>query len=472
MDKLLLLLLIVFSIFTTGHVLLNKRDPRAALVWIILCLAIPGVGALFYWLLGINRVRNRARGWQQDGHGMYWHEESLQDCKECELNSVSQQLALPLLRLSDSVTRKPLVDGNSVDPLVNGDKAYPAMLEAIRKAESLVYLSTYIFDSGAIGNQFATALKAAAERGVDVRVLVDALGERYSVPTARRLFRDSKVRYIRFLPPSLTGQGIHLHLRNHRKILVIDGTIAFTGGMNISARHLLRGRHLRKTKDIHFSVHGPVVAQIQETFLEDWYFATREPFEQVSEPPQEVSGSAMCRGISAGPNEEYETLSWLYVGALNAANHSVRIMTPYFVPDRPLISAINAASLRGVQVEIVLPAKNNLPFVGWASWAFMWEMLQHGTRIFLDPPPFNHSKLLLVDDYYILLGSSNMDPRSMRLNFEFNLEVVDPVLSESLTSYFDQIRKHSKELSLQDVDSRSLAVKLRDAFCKLFTPYL
>jgi cardiolipin synthase len=467
-------ILAAFSLFSAGHALLHKRDPRAALGWIVLCLALPGIGAAIYWLLGVNRIRTLARYWQASGKGMHGPEPDhclwLADMA-ADLPFRAENYAA-LLSLADAVTRRPLLQGNRIIPLHNGEEAYPAMLEAIGRARSSIYLSTYIFDTDATGRKFMESLRAAAARGVDVLVLVDALGERYSFPPARWLLRGSGVRVSRFLPPSLSERGIHLNLRNHRKLLIIDDSTGFTGGMNIGDRHLAERDDPRRVLDIHFRVEGPVVRQMQEAFLEDWQFTTGETIPDMAYPEGIAESKAFCRGISAGPNEDFEKLTWIVIGALDCARRHVRIMTPYLIPDRPLVSAINAASLRGVIVEILLPGKNNLPYVSWATRAYLWELLRYGTRIYFQPPPFIHSKFLLVDDHYALIGSANLDPRSLRLNFEFNLEVYDRELNASLGRHFDDLRRQAREISLAEVDGRPLPLKLRDSFAKLFSPYL
>ncbi|BCR03005.1 cardiolipin synthase [Desulfuromonas versatilis] len=466
------LVLSLAGLLSAGHALLHKRDPRAALGWIVMCLALPGVGMGLYWLLGVNRIRTRARDLQSQGST--WFEPSL--CawsrESAEQYPFRAENFATLLHLSDAVTRRPLLQGNHIEPLHNGEQAYPAMLEAIAGARQSILLSTYIFESNPTGRRFTDALAEAAARGVEVKVLIDGLGERYSFPPARRLLQGSRVRVARFLPPSLSGHGIHLNLRNHRKLLVVDGVLGFSGGMNIGDRHLAESSDPRRVVDIHFRVQGPVVGQMREAFLEDWQLATGEGFHQEKPPAVAAGGQAFCRGISAGPNEDFEKLPWILTGALNCARRRLRIMTPYFVPDRFLIAAINAAALRGVTVEIVLPARNNLPYVAWATRSYLWELLLYNVRIFYQPPPFVHSKLLLVDDDYALVGTANLDPRSLRLNFEFCLEVYDRNCNRQLAAHFDTVRAASRQVLLADVDGRPLPVKLRDAFAKLFSPYL
>jgi cardiolipin synthase len=469
MLTLLTVILWGISIFSAGHALLTKHDPRAALGWIIACLALPGFGAVGYWLLGVNRIRSKARELQTQGQGLHW----IKPVQAPLATALCSPATSCLLKLSNEVTRRPLTCDNRVEVLHNGEQAYPAMLDAIRAATDTLFFSSYIFQADQTGRLFVRELTAAAARGVDVRVLVDAFGERYSLPRVRKLFRGSRVKVASFLPPSLSRRNLYLNMRNHRKLLIADSRCGFTGGMNIWDRHLAAIKNNpRRVIDMHFRLQGPVCAQLREAFLEDWHFATNEVrlFKQWPETPK--SGSACCRGISAGPNEIHEKLNWILIGALSCARQRVRIMTPYFIPSRAQLAAINTAALRGVQVEVLLPKKNNLPFVDWASRAYLWELLAHGTRAYYQPPPFVHSKMLLVDDEYALIGSANFDPRSLRLNFEFNVEIVDRELTGELIEHFDQCRALSDEVTRQELDQRSLPERLRNSFCKLLSPYL
>lgn len=476
-----LIALYTISTLAALHVLLHKRDPRAALLWIVVCLGVPGVGVVLYLLLGMNRIRTRALNWQDSGQGMHPVSSSHAYEPPATLQQPYATQNYQLLRqLSDRVARRPLLAGNRLQLLHNGDAAYPAMLDAIATAQHNIALSTYIFDTHTSGRQFVAALCAAAERGVEVRVLIDGLGELYAWPRAHTLFRGSKVHVARFLPVALQRRGIHFNLRNHRKLLIIDGETGFTGGMNISQRHLqslpndhsLKPWDRERVIDIHFKVEGPVVGQMQEAFREDWHFATGETFRGRNYPSPLTDGNCLCRGISAGPNEEYEKLVWIIVGILNCARKRVSIMTPYFIPDRVLVSALIAAQLRGVNVEIVLPQKNNLPYVHWASRGALRELLEYDIKLYYQPPPFVHSKMVLMDDYYALIGSANIDPRSQRLNFEFVLELYDLHINKELRDHFSGVCGNARRITLAEIEARSLAAKLRDNFFRLFSPFL
>jgi cardiolipin synthase len=472
----LALILFAFGIFSAGHALLFKRDSRSALGWFVVCLFLPGFGALGYWFLGINRIRSKARRWQARGRMHFFEWASDDPGEEVPFPPHLRRENFSAQRsLSDAVTRRPLVSGNQLTLLHNGDEADPAMLAAIEGAEQSVYLSSYIFADDQSGQSFCDALQRAAARGVDVRVLVDALGERYFWPPIHRRLDKLGIRYARFLPFSLASWGFFINLRNHRKLLIVDNRVGFTGGMNIGDRHLLANPALpNRVVDLHFQISGPVVGQMQEAFFEDWYFATGEaPKKPLTSPPPLADGEAFCRGISAGPNEDFETLTWIIVGALNSARKRVCIMTPYFIPDRALTIALCAAALRGVLVEIILPQQNNLSFVHWASQDYLAELIEHKVRVFYQPPPFVHSKMLIMDHHYALIGSANIDPRSLRLNFEFNIELFDQAgACTALIQYFDAARAVSAPVAAAKIKAMPLWIRLRNGYAKIFSPYL
>jgi cardiolipin synthase A/B len=465
---LLILFLITLAILSAGHALINKRDPRSALGWIVACIAIPIFGPLLYWGLGVNRIYSRAKRWHREAV-------ELKPRPDRPTQSISYPLppelgALKELRLlSDRVVSTPLHPGNTVIPLENGEEAYPAMISAIDKAVSSVHLCTYIFDGDVTGRRFADALTAAARRGVEVRVIVDSLGQRYSKPTAHELLKRSEVQFRSFLP---LRPGGYLNLRNHRKILVVDGIIGFTGGMNIGNRHMV-SRSPKAVEDLHFQVNGPVVADLQRTFVEDWLFAKGSPLNGGQYFPEIApAGSALVRAVSDGPDKDFRKLHWIILGAISCARRRVTIVTPYFIPDRGLISALITAALRGVQITLVLPEVNNLPYVQWASYSYLWELLQQGVRIYSQPGPFVHTKFMVVDRSWSLIGSGNLDPRSLRLNFEFNLEIYDLHFARTLEQRCTSALANAREITLEEMDGRSLPVKVRDATAKLFSPYL
>jgi cardiolipin synthase len=454
------------AVATAGHALLWKRDPRAALGWITICLAVPIVGPFFYFVFGINRIQTRAQELPLPA-----------GTPDGDPSEGSRRQHLPrefseLAGIGDAVSRFELTTGNRIEALHNGEQAYPAMIEAIDEADSHVFLSTYIFQTNRSGLQIIDALARATERGVDVRVAVDGIGERYSRPRASRLLVKRGVPVARFIPPRLLPPTLHINLRNHRKILVADGEVAFTGGINIGDRHLAdRTDNPDRVVDVHFRLEGPVVAQLQQVFLDSWAFMTRQPVEHFPAGGSKI-GSAICRTIVEGPDEDLDKLLNVLMAAVSAARKQVAIMTPYFVPPRELVGALKAAAMRGVEVVVVIPGTNNLPFVDWASRNLLWELLERGVRVYEQPPPFVHSKLLLVDRHYVQVGSANIDPRSLRLNFELVVEVYDRDFAAVIDSHFTSVIQGSRDITLDEVDSRTLPIRIRDALAWLLSPYL
>ncbi|MCZ7650668.1 MAG: phospholipase D-like domain-containing protein [Thermoanaerobaculia bacterium] len=458
---------LALAAFAAGHALLYKRDVRAAIGWVGLVLLVPLLGGLLYLTLGVNRIRRRAAGLPQDRL-----RPATGGRRPARAEEVGEPLAA-LARLGERVNPLPLLSGNRVTPLLDGDEAYPAMLAAIDGAQRSVGLATYIFDRDPVGRRFLAALARAVGRGVEVRVLVDAVGLRYSWPAMDRELRRAGVPVARFLPTRLPWKIPYANLRNHRKLLVVDGRRAFTGGMNLRHGHLLGDRPRHPVQDLHFGVEGPAVAELQELFVHDWQFTTREALGGEGWfPPLPERGPVVARVIADGPDEDFDRLRWTLLGALAVATRSVSVVTPYFLPDQALITALGVAALRGVEVDILLPEQNNLRLVQWAAEAQLWQVLERGCRVHLTPPPFDHSKLLLVDEGWALVGSANWDPRSLRLNFEVGVECYDAALGRRLAGIVAAKRSAAREVSLAELDARPLAVRLRDGLARLLSPYL
>ncbi|GAB3672072.1 phospholipase D-like domain-containing protein [Salinisphaera aquimarina] len=459
------------AIAASVHALLTRETPSSALGWIGVSMLFPPVGPLLYYMFGVNRVRIRARRLDAASrHGLGAHRPGA----NAELRDYSAMLdrrRLGLAGAGDRLSAWPVVPGNMVDVLHNGEQAYPPMLEAIERARRFVYLTTYILETNRVGKRFIAALARAADRGVDVRVLVDGVGEYYAWPGRRpvRLLHKRGVAAARFLPPRLFPPSLRINLRNHRKILVTDAGIAFTGGMNIGDRHM--ASQPGGTEDMHFRFAGPIVRQLEAVFLSDWAFATGKQT-GISRRHLPEIGQAACRSVENGPTRDTERLATLLQTAVSSARHRILIMTPYFLPGPGLVGALQTAALRGLDVSIVLPAKNNLPFVEWASRHGLSELMLRGVKIYYRPPPFAHTKLFVIDGDYALVGSPNLDPRSLRLNFELAIEIFDAAGVGRLAEHIDTTIERSHVYTLKALRRRRWPTRLRDSFFWLFSPYL
>lgn len=467
----------MLALLCVGHIVLTKRDVRSAAGWAGLVLLVPLVGGVLYYGFGINRIRRRA--------GRVRQSEALATGYTREMLAARQDLAPlpgeiplslhPLAVAGRTLTGMPLEGGNRIDVLEQGDAAYPAMLEAIAGAQSTVFLQTYIFEFDRAGRPFVDALADAQARGVEVRVLVDAVGVRYGRPAIHRVLATRGIPTARFLPSLFPVANPYLNLRNHRKLLLVDGQVAFTGGMNIREGHWLGldppPRYL--VQDTHFRVAGPVVRQLMTTAAFDWQFVTRERLDGPGWfPDLPPAGRTVARALPDGPDEDLDVLQLAILGAVARADRTIRIATPYFLPDLTLLDALRVAALRGVRVDLLLPERNNLRLVQWASTPRLSDLLSWGCRVWYGLPPFDHTKVLVVDGAWSLIGSANLDPRSLRLNFECNLECYDPALAGQLERLVGDRMASGRRITVEELARRPLPVRLRDGLAWLASPYL
>ncbi|MDP8996021.1 MAG: phospholipase D-like domain-containing protein [Pseudomonadota bacterium] len=453
---------LLVSATVTIHVLLHKRNVQSAIGWIGLAWLTPFIGALLYFAFGINRVQRRA---------LILRRASKKPGEKMLSNTSSTEPFGSLKTTIGALTQQNLMTANISMPLHDGDDAYPLMLAAINNAKRTIALTSYIFRSDRIGHEFIDALANAVNRGVLVRVLLDGFGSGIFLATSYRHFRKQGVPVAQFMNSILPWKMQFLNLRLHKKVLVIDCQTAFVGGLNIAAENTSRPRHKVIVRDTHFKMSGSVVEQITSDFINDWLFATGEQLDEtiwISET-REI-GTVLSRVIVSGPDQDADKLSLVLLSAISTAQKSIKIATPYFLPDEGLITALQLAATRGVDVRIVIPLHSNHTPMDWAMNAHVGPLLLAGCRIWKAPLPFDHSKLMIVDNTWCLFGSPNWDTRSLRLNFEMAIEAYDPKLAAQLSFIIEQ--SSVTPLTLRDLEARSLFVKCRDAATRLLMPYL
>ena len=453
---------LLLAVATTVHVLLTKREVASAVGWIALCWFAPISGSIGYALLGVNRVQTRARGARPD-RGRLPRDSTPAPGDDGHLAALTRGI--------DRITRRPMTDGNAVTTFSNGDEAYPAMLAAIAAARHSVGLSSYIFDDDESGGRFIDALVAAHGRGIAVRVLIDGIGGGWLLSRAFHALRRQGIPAARFLHSPLPWRMPFLNLRSHKKILVVDGTVGFTGGLNIADANVLATRPRHPVQDTHFRLEGPVVAQLTAAFAQDWRFAAHEDLSGPAWfPGPAPRGTAAARVIESGPDEDIEKVEFAVLQAIACARERVVVMSPYFLPDERLVTALSLAAMRGVTVDVVVPTRSNRVVVDWGTRANSGPLLKDGVRIWRSPEPFRHSKAMVVDADWCLVGSANWDMRSFRLNFELCVEVRDRALAETLVAL---VRANSgPALTEAALARRSLPIRLRDAASRLLLPYL
>ena len=461
---------ISLCLVTSLHVLMFKENERTSLAWIGLVILSPILGSLFYWLFGINRIKRLA----QKKHPPTCKQELRQQEKLLKFHHLPKNWH-PAIIAGYNIHPVNYVADNRVEPLINGDKAYPAMIQSINSAKQYIVLSSYIFDDDSLGRQFVDALAKAHQRGVIVNVLLDGVGIGYSWHQTDKALKKRGVKTARFLPAISFTSIRFINLRNHRKILCVDGEVAYIGGMNVSKNNVVKSA-IHPIDDIHFKVSGPVIDQISQVFIEDWFFAAGEliqfPRYKPNTQGQTNDKSVVARVIQDGPDEDHNKIRWALINALGCAQTNVKIMTPYFIPDQTLMAALHAAALRGVSVEIIVPQHSDIPFLDWVMDANFSRIIEHGIRIYKNKRPFDHSKIVIIDEIWSFIGSTNWDARSLELNFEINLECFDTSLNAKLTEFFILKKQNATPVIENEINDLPSYKKIRNKLFRLFSPYL
>jgi cardiolipin synthase len=479
---------IVAFLLVAGHCLRHHRESTSALLWIFTACFIPIIGPLLYLGFGINRIPVKA--WHKHRSDQeFLSERKAREDEAMPLNywravhdSLAAEPAGTFARelnsaMNTMLSEYPLLGGNHIQPLVTGNQAYPAMLEAISSAKNHVHLQTFIIGNDHIGRQFLDLLKEKASAGVTVRFLYDRFGSTHAVfgGLVRKYTGIPNMQVVGWTQANPIKRQFQINLRNHRKVLVIDGKKAFMGGINIAANNVTMPG-IPPIRDYHFMIEGPIVQELQYSFLRDWYFMTDEdPEILLSEsnfPHTPATGGNLVRVINGGPTAELEVLSDIFFTAIVSARKQLIAVTPYFVPTLDIVRAFRSAALRGVDVRLIVPKENNHVYAGMAGRALYDDLLSSGVRIFERRTPFLHAKALIVDDTLTIVGTANLDARSMRLNYETNIAVYDSTFADKMKRIAIEEISLSDEIELFAWRSRPAIQRLAENFCSLLTPIL
>ncbi len=463
------LLYLTLQILVTGHIICRKDDVKSSFGWIGLVWLAPLLGSIFYVIFGINRIRRKALSLRNKGPDIF----TITGKTEEEIQKEIPRPFLQLLRLGYKVHPQRFALGNYAKAYVNGDEAYPAMCKLIAGAKKEVLMQSYIFNNDRAGQLFIDAFKQAVRNGAKVKVLVDGVGLNYSKPTiAAALKRLKGVEFGVFLPSKSPVTLPFVNLRNHRKILIVDGKEAVFGGMNVAEGNLLQTNPKEPIADITFYVRGPVVDQMSRVFEEDWIFSGKKHFIPASfRADGPLPGNMPARIIPDGPDADYGKIEQMMLGALSCAQKTVQIVTPYFLPENEMLTSLELAAMRGIEVEIILPSKSNIFGMDGAMRANFARLLKKGVKIYRTRPPFDHSKIMLVDGAWLFVGSANWDVRSFKLNFECNLECMDTALAQQVAHVIAHKKSNARTERLEDHHHPPLWRTLIDNSLRLLTPY-
>lgn len=468
----LYLALVVTTVYT---VLFERRDPVRAISWIAVVVMIPGIGMILFIFFGQNYRKQKI-----------FNRKEIKDLRQIEILSDKQigridDWQLPqiqkhndIIKLLLSNSKSLLTVNNSIEVLHNGKNTFEAIKKALHEARHSIHLEYYIIEADDLGWQIADILCEKAAEGVEVRLLYDDVGS-WSLPRKyTKKLHEAGVELAKFMPvvfPWLTSKA---NYRNHRKVIVIDGILGFTGGLNIADRYI-HGTKRGIWRDTHLRIEGPAVRMLQMTFITDWYFSSKILLKNRAKYFPEaklVVGHSAVQIALSGPDSPYAAIMQAFFAAITSAKHHIYISTPYFLPGESLLTAIKVASMSGIDVRIMLPLHSDTVLVHWASRSYFTELLEAKVGVYLYRKGFNHSKLLTIDSSFCSVGSANMDERSFVDNFEITAMIYDEDIAEELEMAFLEDLKNCQKLSLHGWENRKQKDNFKEAAARLFSPLL
>jgi len=457
-------------------ILRRPREPRAMFAWILALLLLPFVGLLAYLLAGDPRFkrtrRKRHRRQKRISRSLRRQIEAMrkrfgEDATEEE--RALAEIAEVAVRTSDYM----LTTGNQVDIYFEDDDNFNAIMEAVRGAKSHIHLEYYIYQPDETGRQLRDALIAKAKEGVEVRLLVDFVGTFNWTRSFRRTFTDHGIQVASFLPAVPWGGRWRVNFRNHRKIVVVDGHVGFTGGQNIGDEYRGRREKFGPFRDTHMRIEGPAVQQLQEIFVEDWNFTRHEDLSGDEYfPNARAAGEQTVQVIPSGPDRNPRIMHHVLLAAVASARESIAIITPYFVPDSVIVVALQSAAYRGVRVQLLVPATTDHRIVLWAGRSYYQELTESGVEIYEYDHALLHSKVMMVDNNWGMVGSANMDQRSFRINFEVTALLYDHALACHLREDFEALLKKARRVRPESPDHWTFGESVKLGLARLLSPLL
>ena len=467
----------VVVILLIEHIVRTRRDPRGALVWILTLILLPVLGLILYALVGqvpiMRKVRRRRRRLRKIEHALAQQTAVLTQVYDAREKKTVHGLQRDLIHVAARVSGAVVTRGNNVAIYHDAERAFLALGLAIEAARLHIHMEYYIFADDDTGQAMRDLLVKKAREGVEVRLLLDAVGCWGLDQAFVDSMRDQGVQLAFFLPWGLAHRRLQLNCRNHRKLTILDGRLAFSGSKNIADEYLGRKARLAPWLDTHLETRGPCVAQLQEVFVEDWHFATKEDLSSNRYfPTPIVEGEKIVQVVPSGPDRRADLMHQLLYAAVSSAHHSVSLLTAYFVPDPAMMLALTSAAYRGVRVQVLLPSRSDHRVVLWAARAMYEELLEAGVEIYEYDKGMLHAKEVIVDSHWAMVGSANMDIRSFRINFELTSMLYDEELARQLQADFDALRKEANSISLLEVRNRTYAQNLAAGFGRLVAPML
>lgn len=459
-------------------IFLERKNPSATLAWIMILFLLPVFGILLYVFISQNIARKkifRLKALEERIIGTALKTQ----ISEIEGDTFAYKKPefrewKSMIRLHQNLDRSYFTQDNIIDILTDGQDKFDKLMKDIQNATSHIHMMYFIFQNDTLGRAIIDLLTQKAREGVEVRLLLDAMGSSKISPVMLNEYKKAGGKYSFFFPSKIKVFNLKLNYRNHRKLVVVDGKIGYLGGFNIGNEYLGKKKKIGYWRDTHLRITGSSVYDLQMRFILDWRFASKEDLDislaYFNEPERE--GHTGIQIVSSGPDSKHEAIKHGYLKLISSAKERIIIQTPYFVPDYSILESLKNAALSGVELSVMIPCKPDHVFVYWATYAYVGELLDAGAKIYIYNNGFLHSKMICVDGKVASVGSANFDIRSFKLNFEVNAFIYDSVAVSHLEEIFYNDIYYSEELTIEKYRIRPVSVKLKESVSRLLSDLL
>ncbi|MFI3262437.1 MAG: cardiolipin synthase [Rikenellaceae bacterium] len=477
----IILALIIYSLFIMSAlytIVYEKGDPVKAISWIVVVILLPFLGFICYIIFGRNYRKQKIFNHKAKSDLKYFNYIIKRQLYKVNSNFFDKREEVDtnkdIITLLLNNSNSPLSYKNNVTILNNGENAFPEIIESLKEAQEHIHLEYYMFLDDEIGSEIIDILCKKSQNGVSVRLIYDDIGSWGFSHKAIKELRNAGVEVVSFMPvlfPLLTSK---INYRNHRKIIVIDGKVGFTGGMNIADKYIKGNKELGKWHDIHLKIEGRAVLSLQLIFTKDWFFLTGEEIKNVNLFPGSnlKDGDTTMQVVTSGPDSHWASIMQAFFKAITQAKEQINVSTPYFSPSESILTALKVAALGGVEVNVMIPSKNDSTIVYWATRSYIAELLEAGVNVYIFLDGFNHSKLITIDSEFSAIGSANIDIRSFEYNFEITAFMFDKEKTSELKNIYYEDIKQSRKLEFESWANRPRKEKTLEAFCRITSPLL
>ncbi|MEM5565049.1 cardiolipin synthase [Psychroserpens sp. AS72] len=474
-----IILYFLLAFVLMGRLLLYGVRPTKTLAWLLAIFTVPVGGMLFYFILGRNRRKNKFYTLKKTKEisEYYANVEEYYSKLDNHKHSNIPKAIKEHIKLAKLITKGSKFlpsDGNELIPLKNGKANFKAIFSALEQAEKFIHIQYYIFEEGDLAETFKSILLRKAKEGVEIRFLYDALGSRTLSNSYINSLKAEGIEVYSFLPMKLGRLLSSINYRNHRKIVIVDGLVAFTGGINVSDKYISGDPVLGKWYDMHLQLKGTVVNSLQAVFTMDWSFAsgTDHLLNTKYILKHATLGTSVAQIVASGPDSDFSSIQQLYFSIINNAKDYVYITNPYIIPGEALLQALQVAAMSGIDIRVLLSTNSDSFLVKWNVRSYFEDLLASGVKIYLYPDGFLHSKVIISDDALTSIGTANLDIRSFEQNYEVNALIYDKDITTALKNDFLKDCNKSSQMDYQQHLKRPKTDRLKEGLAKVFSPVL